>query len=102
MCETCRELLNEALNLAVRSDQFEAQSRRRAALAASVDGSGWETSGRFADYVERHNISYPHSQIAVCGVTQHIWVQDQYDRDLFDWQEKARAHLMAGCGDGSK
>lgn len=96
-CETCRDLLNEALNLAVRSDQFEAQNRRQAALDASISPNEWEESGRFEAYVERHNLHYPHKTMAPRSLTMHLWVQDQYDKDLAEWQVKARAHLMKGC-----
>jgi hypothetical protein len=27
----------------------------------------------------------------------HLWLQDQYDKDLAGWQDRARAHLMKGC-----
>lgn len=97
MCDACRDLLNEALNLAVRSNQFEEQKRRRSALAASVDAEEWEQSGLFADYVDHHNINFPHARIAPTCLTMHLWVQDQYDKDLLDWQTRARAHLLSGC-----
>jgi hypothetical protein len=96
-CETCRDLLNEALNLAVRSDQFEEQNRRQAALDASGDADEWIESGRFDAHVERHNFHYPHKPMATRSLTMHLWVQDQYDKDLADWQAKARAHLTKGC-----
>ena len=97
-CETCRDLLNEALNLACRSDQFEEQNRRESALAASMDGKAWQQSGRFDAYVARHNEHYPAARIATKSLTMHLWVQDQYDKDLADWQRRARSHLMQGCG----
>ena len=53
-CETCRDLLNEALNLACRSDQFEEQRRRQAALEASSCAEEWLESGRFDAYVGRY------------------------------------------------
>jgi hypothetical protein len=96
-CETCRDLLNEALNLACRSDQFEEQRRRQANLDASACAEEWLESGRFDAYVERHNLLNPHRKIAVKSMTMHLWVQDQYDKDLADWQIRARAHLMKGC-----
>lgn len=92
-CSICRNLLHEALNLACRSDQFEEQNRRRAALEASSDGKKWEESGRFDDYVARHNANHPDRPIATKCVTMHLWVQDQYDNDLADWQRRARQHL---------
>ena len=97
MCGACRDLLNEALNLAVRSDQFEEQNRRRAALAASVCAEEWEQSGQFARYVERYNIENPHKQIEATCLTMHLWVQDQYEKDLADWQARARRQLTQGC-----
>jgi len=99
MCATCRELLNEALNLAVRSEQFEEQRRREAALDAVSDPDAWQADGTFDRYVERHNINRPHAKIAPRSMTMHLWVQDQYDKDLAAWQEKARAHLGQSCRD---
>ena len=96
-CETCRDLLNEALNLACRSDQFEEQNRRQAALDASIDPQEWLNSGQFDRYVEMHNLRNPHRPMAVKSLTMHIWVQDQYDKDLADWQRRAREHLTKRC-----
>lgn len=96
-CATCRDLLNEALNLAVRSDQFEEQLRRKAQIEASGDGEEWVESGRFDRHVERHNINYPHQKIATRSATLHVWVLDQYDKDFADWQARARNHLTQGC-----
>ena len=93
-CETCRDLLNEALNLACRSDQFEEQRRRQAALDVSIDPEAWQKGGLFDAYVAEHNEMFPHSQIAPKCLTMHLWVQDQYDKDLADWQARAREHLM--------
>ena len=95
-CETCRDLLNTALNLACRSDQFAEQGRREATLANSGCPDEWQESGRFDAYVERHNQHYPHARIAPKSMTMHLWVQDQYDKDLAEWQAAARAHLMKG------
>lgn len=97
MCEICTELLNEALNLATRSDQFEEQRRREAQLSASRDGDAWLDSGRFDQHVERHNLVNPHQRIAPRSMTMHLWLMDQYDRDLASWQARARHHLMQGC-----
>ncbi len=96
-CETCRRLLNEALNLSVRSEIFEEQRRRQAALDTSNDPDDWEASGRFASYIKLHNLRYPHAKIAEERSHIHLWVYDQYDKDLSVWQEKARAHLTQGC-----
>jgi hypothetical protein len=96
-CATCRDLLNEALNLACRSDQFEEQRRRDAVLSASANPNEWQESGRFDAYLARYNERHPHAQIAPRSLTMHLWVLDQYDKDLADWQARARHHLMQGC-----
>jgi len=92
-CETCRDLLNEALNLAIRSEQFEEQHRRALTLAASLDPDAWQESGQFSKHVDRHNAVYPHAKIAPASATMHLWVQDQYDKDLASWTHRARAHM---------
>lgn len=97
MCDECRELLNEALNLAVRSERFEEQHRRDAALDASVDPEGWQADGTFDRYVERHNARYPDRLIATKSATLHLWVQDQYEKDLASWRSRASDHLTL-CG----
>ncbi|MDH7787711.1 hypothetical protein QBD01_003738 [Ochrobactrum sp. 19YEA23] len=93
-CETCTELLNEALNLVVRARQMDAIDRRNNALKASKEPEKWEASGRFDDYVERHNIDNEHAPMATRSGTLHLWVLDQYERDLHEWEGKARKHLM--------
>ena len=97
MCDVCRELLNEALNLALRSEQFEQQSRRQAMLAASTDPEAWQQDGLFDRYVEDYNIRRPDAKIAPKCLTVHLWVQDQYDEDLTKWTERSRTHLTQGC-----
>lgn len=97
MCDKCRDLLNEALNLAVRGERMAQLHRREAALDASSDPEAWQADGTFDRYVARHNITFPHKQIASQSATMHLWVQDQYDHDLHDWEQKARNHLMSGC-----
>lgn len=93
-CTTCTGLLNEALNLVVRARQMDAIERRDATLACSSNAESWQASGRFDAHVERHNIETPHKPIATRSGTLHLWVQDQYDRDLYELEGKARNHLM--------
>ena len=93
MCDKCRELLNEAMNLAVRSEKFEEQLRREATLELSQDPERWQQSGMFDAYVESHNAEYPNSRIAPRSMTRHLWVQDQYDKDLASWRERTADHL---------
>ena len=93
MCDTCRDLLNEALNLSVRSERIEEVARRDAALDASVDPEAWQADGTFDRYVERHNARWPDRQMATRSATMPLWFRDQYDKDLADWTRRARAHL---------
>ena len=96
-CETCKTLLSEGLDLCVRARQMDAMDRRAAALGASSDPHAWEESGRFDDYVERHNIDRPHAPISTRSGTVALWLQEQYDTDLAEWERKSRHHLMQGC-----
>jgi len=96
-CKTCRDLLAAALDLCVRARKMDEQDRRVATLAASVDGASWVESGRFDEYVRRHNIHYPDRSIAPKSATIHLWVQEQYDTDLAAWERNARHHLTQGC-----
>lgn len=94
-CATCRDLLSEGLNLCVRARQMDAMDRRKATIDASCDPE-WVNSERFEAHVARNNIANPHQPIHTRSATVHLWVQDQYDRDLLDWEIKARQHL-SGC-----
>lgn len=93
-CETCTELLNEALNLVVRARQMDAIDRRETTLSVSSDPEAWLASGRFDDHVARHNIEFPYKPIETRSLTLHVWVLDQYERDLHEWEGKARKHLL--------
>ena len=96
-CARCLELLNEALNLCVRARTMDSMDRRAATLAASVVPEEWESSGLFAKHVERHNIVYPERPIHTRSATVHLWVQEQYESDLAEWERSARKHLTQGC-----
>ena len=89
-----RELLHEAIDLTVRGRSLDAIQRRADTLAISVDGEAWQASGRFDDYVARHNATYePWNQIETRSLTPRLWAEDQFQRDLHDWETRARAAL---------
>lgn len=94
MCDDCRNLLSQGLDLCVRARKMDAMDRRESALSISKCREEWEASGRFDEYVERHNIDRPHAPIATRSGTVMLWLQEQYDKDLAEWEEKARQHLM--------
>lgn len=94
-CDTCRDLLNEALNLTVRGRNLDAIQRRADTLATSSDGEEWKASGRFDRYVERHNCTCdPWRHIEPRSLTPQLWAEDQFQRDLHDWETRARKHMM--------
>lgn len=94
MSERFRDLLSEGLDLCARARKMDAMDRRQATLAASCDPDAWQASGRFDTYVERHNVQNPDQPIATRSGTVPLWLNDQYDKDLADWEARARKALM--------
>lgn len=92
MTETIRDLLSQGLDLCVRARKMDEMDRRSAAIEAS-DDNGWGADARFSRYVTRHNHLYPDQCIATRSGTVALWVQDQYEKDLADWERRARAAL---------
>lgn len=97
MCDECATLLSQGLDLCVRARKMDAQDRANAHVGISVDGRTWESSGLFARFAEAHNEHTPHAPIATRSATMPLWVQDQYERDLADWEARSRLHLQKGC-----
>jgi hypothetical protein len=97
MCETCRDILSEGLDLCVRARAMDAQDRTDAQIAISSAPKEWwdENLGRRA---ARHNAMFPDQPMTTRSATLPLWVQDQYEKDLAEWERKARRHLMQGCG----
>ena len=87
-------LLSEALDLCVRARNLDGMHRRETHLSWSVDPDGWVASGRFAQFVEMNNADNPHAPISTRCATMPLWAADQYDRDLADWEKRARAYLQ--------
>lgn len=88
------QLLSEGLDLCVRARNMDAQDRRQATLNASCDPEGWLNSGDFDRHVARHNIVNPDQPLATKCATLHLWVQDQYEKELADWERRTRAFLL--------
>lgn len=98
-CDVCRQLLSQGLELCQRARQMDAQDRTEAALSISGDPEAWKRHGLFERYVDLNNESRPHAPMTPhCG-TVALWVQDQYDKDLFAWEAAARLHLLHACPD---
>jgi len=95
-CEACRTLLSEGLDLCVRARQMDSMDRREATLAASKCRDKWEGGGLFEEYVEQHNASFDnvHRPISTRSGTVPLWLNDQYERDLLDWETRSRKHLL--------
>lgn len=94
MNDDIRTLLSQGLDLCVRARDMEEKDRRRAALDASSDPEGWQASGKFDKYVARNNIEHPEYQIHTQSATIPLWLEEQYQADLADWERRARAALM--------
>lgn len=92
MSKADRELLSEALDLCVRARKMDMQDRANACVAASYDPDAMlDLLPRLA---ARHNERFPDRPMASRSATIPLWVQDQYERDLADWERRAREHLM--------
>lgn len=98
MCNTCTQLLNEALNLTVRGRTLDGIQRRSDNLEASVDPEGWQRDGVFDSYVEMHNAECElWRHIETRSLTPQLWAEDQFQKDLYDWETRSRRHLMDDC-----
>ena len=99
-CTTCASLLNEALNLTVRGRNLDGIQRRADTLAASKEPEEWQESGTFDRHVERHNYTcQPWNAIETRSLTPQLWAEDQFQRDLHDWEMRARKHMMEASHD---
>lgn len=76
--------------------------RREATLALSADPDAWQESGLFSEYLDRHNAANPHQPIATRSGTVPLWLNDQYDRDLADWEARARKALLSASSWGEE
>ena len=93
-CTTCTGLLNEALNLTVRGRNLDAIQRRQSNLDAASDPVEWKESGGFDRYVARHNQRCePWDRIEHRSLSPQLWLEDQFQRDLYDWESRCRAHM---------
>ena len=96
MCDGCRKLLNQGLDLCVRARKLDAQDRTNDQHKALKASDEWvEEHGQAR--ADNHNEMFPDAPIMARSATMHIWVTDQYETDLADWERRSRAHLTAGC-----
>lgn len=95
-CERCRELLSEGLDLCVRARKLDAQVRTNAHIESSSAPKEW-WDDNLERYAARHNAIFPDQPIFGRSATIPLWIQDQYEKDIAEWERKARAHLMQGC-----
>lgn len=94
-CETCAALLNEALNLTVRGRKLDGIQNRANQLACSDDGGEWLESGKFDQRVARNNAECdPWDYIEPRSLTPQLWAEDQFQRDLCDWESRSRKHMI--------
>lgn len=86
-CANCTTLLSEGLDLCVRARKLDAIVRTMAVADKTPD---------LPRLAERHNAMWPDQPIMSQSGTVPLWLQDQYERDLADWERRARHHLMQG------
>lgn len=87
------EMLAEGLDLCVRARKLDAQDRTNAQVEISSAPKEWWDEN-LAGRVALHNSTFPDQPMSDKITTVHLWVIDQYERDLADWERRARALLM--------
>jgi hypothetical protein len=94
--EKLEHLLSQGLDLCVRARNMDAMERRQLTLNASCEPEEWLNSGGFDRHVARHNVVHPDQPMSTKSGTVHLWVQDQYEKDLADWERRSREFLLKG------
>jgi len=90
MSDTYRTLLSQALDLCVRARNLDAQ--QRTADQEAIAAGPLDLHRRSA----RHNALWPDAPMSSRSGTIALWVQEQYERDLAEWEKRARIALMQG------
>ena len=94
-CETCRTLLSDGLDLCVRARAMDAQDRTNAQMAISSAPPEWWKEN-LPRRVARHNALFPDQPMSTRSGTIPLWLEDQYEKDLAEWERQARHHLQQG------
>jgi hypothetical protein len=95
-CLRCQNLLSEGLDLCIRARDLDSKDRTAAQMQISkADAEWWRENlpGRAA----RHNALFPDQPMSSKSATYPLWVQDQYEKDLAEWERRGRRHLQMGC-----
>jgi hypothetical protein len=97
VCDRCRQLLSDGLDLCVRARKMDEMDRRKNIGRIFHDRVDW-----LDEHVVEHNATPDnwYCQISTRSGTVALWAQDQYDKDLAVWEEKSRVHLLKGCENG--
>jgi hypothetical protein len=80
-------LLSAGLDLCVRARKMDAQDRTNA-MVETFPGIELERAA------PRLTANQPWAPYETRSLTIPLWVQEQYERDLADWEKSARAALM--------
>lgn len=85
--EQVAQALSDGLDLCIRARRMDAQQRTNdlVSVAPSLD---------LERYAPRHNAINPDQPVFTRSATMAVWAQDQYDRDLAEWERKSRELLM--------
>lgn len=92
MSDCCKLLLSEGLDLCVRARRLDMQERTNIVAEMAPDTD-------LERYAARHNADpdYAHAPVTTKSATIALWVMDQYERDLAEWEGRVRKHLLQGC-----
>lgn len=96
VCDECTRLLSQGLDLCVRARKLDAIDRTAMQIARSIAPPDWWNEN-LARRAARHNEIWPDQPMDSKSATYPMWVQDQYEKDLAEWERKSRHHLMQGC-----
>lgn len=92
MCDDCTVLLSEGLDLCVRARKMDAQDRTDAQIAISSAPKEWWDKN-LERRAAAHNAVFPDQPMTTRSATLPIWMHDQYEKDLADWERRARSHI---------
>lgn len=90
MSECCKTLLSEGLDLCVRARKLDSQDRTNT-MVEVFPGIDLERAA------PQLNANHQEAPYMTRSATMPLWVQDQYEKDLADWERRARHHLTQGC-----
>lgn len=94
--DPCRNLLSEGLDLCVRARALDAQDRTDTQIEMSDASPEWWEKN-LERRAARHNAMFPDQPMSTRSATMPLWFKDQFEKDLADWERRARAFLTVSA-----